>query len=934
MKISDKNVLRLAVVQHIRAQYGIKIKNWNKSKTCKFPGGPSVRVFGVPLDNLAQCAVPEYGTIPCFLVDACTKLIEHVHTEGLFRKSGSVTRLKALRVKLDQGEGCIPTALPCDVAGLLKRFFRELPEPILPTDLQAALLKAQQLPTAEEKTSALQLLSCVLPDRNAHILRYFFTFLRDVSQRCSENKMDSGNLSVIFTPNLLHCEGVEKMSSGMERKLKLQAAIVRFFIENPQDIGVVPPFILERIPAMVGYEAGLVSPVPIQVEDWETDSGVKKKQRRSLGDVVNGALHKLKANSTPVNSSLSSEDVFSVTPVIVTPNTKRKMPLEVAHSCSFSNKKRKSIKKNLGLELLPNSLFSSSSTPGSGRGLDSSPCVSLSASVGKTREPSGMSARRKSKRMSKHVSRVESGKAGCFSPRGTKKESVRRSLRLRFSLGRSRGDPNVISHSLLGPKASETIGWRLATQESTSSFQFTKDTPFSPAASHGRRPSKRSKQISKSEDNLLSPQCAVAGQQTSWNLGSPAVSRAFSSDSLSDSPVGRCHKNSSCSEPTLATTKLPAVGHLSEDVCSSSVGGDTVTGPTVLQIKKAFAQSGTNQRSLIDCSALSGKELVMQAEETSLTSTDSQESKQSCYSPTPKKAVTDEQNVTISELEITPLTPLHIDSTLFELGPSESSLDKEESVFQSGGKGDIGEADQENNSGSVEIIDGNGPSVSYRIELQVPKLNSPGLSTLGTPPPMQLPTAKVCRVKSENSAGPKEARHLRVADHIQRFNTLTLNSPKTKAVRSPLKFQRTPVRQSVRRINTLLISTTRVQVPESPVRKSISLESGLSVTEWRVSEAHVDKQAKPRPKVAPRRPSTNRRQGGGSALDDVTNRVKQKAKSEPCQPLKSNTASRSVNPPKIILHEVYENDKCCYRGSPRNPLSEGRLLSAMKPIDL
>ncbi|XP_023658025.2 rho GTPase-activating protein 11A isoform X5 [Paramormyrops kingsleyae] len=898
MKISDKNVLRLAVVQHIRAQYGIKIKNWNKSKTCKFPGGPSVRVFGVPLDNLAQCAVPEYGTIPCFLVDACTKLIEHVHTEGLFRKSGSVTRLKALRVKLDQGEGCIPTALPCDVAGLLKRFFRELPEPILPTDLQAALLKAQQLPTAEEKTSALQLLSCVLPDRNAHILRYFFTFLRDVSQRCSENKMDSGNLSVIFTPNLLHCEGVEKMSSGMERKLKLQAAIVRFFIENPQDIGVVPPFILERIPAMVGYEAGLVSPVPIQVEDWETDSGVKKKQRRSLG-------------------------VFSVTPVIVTPNTKRKMPLEVAHSCSFSNKKRKSIKKNLGLELLPNSLFSSSSTPGSGRGLDSSPCVSLSASVGKTREPSGMSARRKSKRMSKHVSRVESGKAGCFSPRGTKKESVRRSLRLRFSLGRSRGDP-----------ASETIGWRLATQESTSSFQFTKDTPFSPAASHGRRPSKRSKQISKSEDNLLSPQCAVAGQQTSWNLGSPAVSRAFSSDSLSDSPVGRCHKNSSCSEPTLATTKLPAVGHLSEDVCSSSVGGDTVTGPTVLQIKKAFAQSGTNQRSLIDCSALSGKELVMQAEETSLTSTDSQESKQSCYSPTPKKAVTDEQNVTISELEITPLTPLHIDSTLFELGPSESSLDKEESVFQSGGKGDIGEADQENNSGSVEIIDGNGPSVSYRIELQVPKLNSPGLSTLGTPPPMQLPTAKVCRVKSENSAGPKEARHLRVADHIQRFNTLTLNSPKTKAVRSPLKFQRTPVRQSVRRINTLLISTTRVQVPESPVRKSISLESGLSVTERRVSEAHVDKQAKPRPKVAPRRPSTNRRQGGGSALDDVTNRVKQKAKSEPCQPLKSNTASRSVNPPKIILHEVYENDKCCYRGSPRNPLSEGRLLSAMKPIDL
>lgn len=33
-----------------------------------------------------------------FLVDACMKLLAHVETEGLFRKSGSVVRLKALRV--------------------------------------------------------------------------------------------------------------------------------------------------------------------------------------------------------------------------------------------------------------------------------------------------------------------------------------------------------------------------------------------------------------------------------------------------------------------------------------------------------------------------------------------------------------------------------------------------------------------------------------------------------------------------------------------------------------------------------------------------------------------------------------------------------------------------------------------------------------------
>lgn len=85
---------------------------------------------------------------------------------------------------MDAGEECLSAALPCDVAGLVKQFFRELPEPVLPTELQEAFLKAQQLPTEEERTSATMLLSCVLPDRNVTTLHHFFNFLHDVSKRC------------------------------------------------------------------------------------------------------------------------------------------------------------------------------------------------------------------------------------------------------------------------------------------------------------------------------------------------------------------------------------------------------------------------------------------------------------------------------------------------------------------------------------------------------------------------------------------------------------------------------------------------------------------------------------------------------------------------------------------------------------------------------
>lgn len=39
-----------------------------------------------------------------FLVDACMKLLAHVETEGLFRKSGSVVRLKELRVSVSHAQ--------------------------------------------------------------------------------------------------------------------------------------------------------------------------------------------------------------------------------------------------------------------------------------------------------------------------------------------------------------------------------------------------------------------------------------------------------------------------------------------------------------------------------------------------------------------------------------------------------------------------------------------------------------------------------------------------------------------------------------------------------------------------------------------------------------------------------------------------------------
>lgn len=64
------------------------------------------------------------------------------------------------------------------------------------------------------------------------IKKYTFFFLRS-----SENRMDSGNLAVIFAPNLLHSNENEKLSTSTEKKIRLQAAVVQTFIDHAEEIG-------------------------------------------------------------------------------------------------------------------------------------------------------------------------------------------------------------------------------------------------------------------------------------------------------------------------------------------------------------------------------------------------------------------------------------------------------------------------------------------------------------------------------------------------------------------------------------------------------------------------------------------------------------------------------------------------------------------------
>ncbi|XP_067895514.1 rho GTPase-activating protein 11A-like [Heterodontus francisci] len=1082
---ADRNVLRLAVVQQLRG-YGIKLKHWNRingsSRALGRDHGRDKKiysaVFGTPLHAVPQCTVLEHATVPQFLVDACDYLEKHIHTEGLFRKSGSVIRLKALKAKVDQGEKCITMAPPCDVAGLVKQFFRELPEPVLPTELHAAFFKAQELQN-DESISATILLSCLLPEKTADTLRYFLNFLKNVSLRSEDNKMDASNLAVVFAPNLFHsCDGSEKITALTEKRLHLQAATVHTLIDHFEQIGRVPEFVLEKIPAMIGVCVESSTPSLENLEDGDSSTmeGCKRRRRRSVGDIVSGALSKLKANRTPsATPQPDTSGTSSGTPIIMTPTWKRKILVDSSQSLGFSNKKRRSLRHNIALELLPSGFLSQNSTPssdGAKKDDEGSPQVSLELlqgplplSAGSVSFQSTASAnRRKSKRLeNKGVERMESGKTGCFSPKLNQKGIVRKSLRLRFSLGKSR-DPNTLSSGGSAPNGSENIGWRLANQRDVHNYNWfsAEDLPFTPVVRH--KDTKGSKCISKSEENLLTPACNKDTHRMSWNGASPTESQVICGYVDMGTPL-ECYLNSRSyqSEPALVIGKPPTIpgDFRSQSVTrrndsrksrdSLSEDANIVTGETMLKIKRAFSELESDRSSLIGdhkpstVNDLCKSDLLFQQTRNVAAPEKPvrpfEDSSDHCELPSQQVSEIKLQNAKVDPCSTDMSKTLGISNNLncisnldqqdingaavlqdknmyfLPLDDDHSNLNKTQTsfkrvtVFSFTGQASPDEVpsnykelkQQDEPISSVESLtvpksagtdrSHHPPELHQSVllpnELE-PTLNQRDdnlLSTGGTPA-LEFPSkmlaldASLRKISEEVLTETECGHHFKVVEHIQWFNSLSLNdqTPKYKTVQSPLKFKRTPVRQSIKRMNSLLYGNDKSIANRtrsckiavgSPLVKSVSHESALSFnpnsfsftqnanvkqskhkSDVQLNNLSVEGFCKTKSAIQAQYSAAFKQEHlitqqknsfdqniNQSVFEDLTNGKMSRIHPVDCVlPKHSAIIERmsSVTPEKSIcnsmLHKVSEKEKNRYKGSPKCPMSSAKLI--IKPIDL
>ncbi|KAK4560705.1 Rho-type GTPase activating protein Rga1 [Recurvomyces mirabilis] len=179
------------------------------------------KIFGVPLETLLERDYAESTDgvgpgslkIPSLVQEAISAMkTMDMSVEGVFRKNGNIKRLNDLKEEVDTRgtlEGVdLTKENPVQVAALLKKFLRELPDPLLLHKLHKLWITSQRIVEEERRRRVLHLTCCLLPKAHRDTLEVLCTFLQWVSSFCqvdeeSGSKMDVHNLATVITPNIL-----------------------------------------------------------------------------------------------------------------------------------------------------------------------------------------------------------------------------------------------------------------------------------------------------------------------------------------------------------------------------------------------------------------------------------------------------------------------------------------------------------------------------------------------------------------------------------------------------------------------------------------------------------------------------------------------------------------------------------------------------------
>jgi hypothetical protein len=160
-------------------------------------------VFGVTLDELFR----RDGSPVPLVVYQCIQAVDlyGLEVEGIYRIPGTSSHIQAMKALFDSDATQVdfrnPEAFQHDVnsvAGLLKQFFRELPDPLLTKDFYTKFIEAARIDDDTMRRDSMHALINALPDPNYATLRAILLHLYRVQQASEVNRMSTANLGICW----------------------------------------------------------------------------------------------------------------------------------------------------------------------------------------------------------------------------------------------------------------------------------------------------------------------------------------------------------------------------------------------------------------------------------------------------------------------------------------------------------------------------------------------------------------------------------------------------------------------------------------------------------------------------------------------------------------------------------------------------------------
>ncbi|XP_074960705.1 rho GTPase-activating protein 17 isoform X6 [Phalacrocorax aristotelis] len=261
--------------------------------------------FGTPLEEHLKRSGREIA-VP---IEACVMMLLEtgMREEGLFRIAAGASKLKKLKAALD----CSTSQLdefysdPHAVAGALKSYLRELPEPLMTYSLYEEWTQAANIQDQDKKLQELWRICNRLPKHYHANFRYLIKFLAKLAQNSDVNKMTPSNIAIVLGPNLLWAKNEGSLAEMAAATSVHVVAVIEpiiqhadWFFPGDQDFNVSGAFV--AIPA--------VNSNHLSHTGNEYESGTLERKRPVSMTVMEGDL--LRKEST----SKSKDNTSSATP--------------------------------------------------------------------------------------------------------------------------------------------------------------------------------------------------------------------------------------------------------------------------------------------------------------------------------------------------------------------------------------------------------------------------------------------------------------------------------------------------------------------------------------------------------------------------------------------------------------------------------------------